>query len=62
MTRHPDSLAVLALLLVALALLGPVVMRPGGLVYPPQGDFSDLTITHWPNIEFAVTSLRAVGR
>jgi len=61
-TRHPDALAVLTLLIVALALLAPVVMRPGGLVYPPQGDFSDLTITHWPNAEFALASLRATGR
>ena len=36
--------------------------QPGGLVYPPRGDFSDLTITHWPNIEFAVNSFRANGR
>jgi hypothetical protein len=42
-------------------LFAPVVVQPGGLVYPPRGDFSDLTITHWPNIEFAVSSFRANG-
>jgi len=40
-------------------LFAPVVVQPGGLIYPPRGGFSDLTITHWPNIEFAVESLRA---
>ena len=62
MTRHPDSLAALALLVVALILFAPVVAQPGGLIYPPRGDFSDLTITHWPNAEFAITNLRATGR
>ena len=62
MTRHPDALAVLVLLAIALALLGPVLAQPGGLVYPPRGEFTDLTITHWPNIEFAIESLRANGQ
>jgi hypothetical protein len=61
-TRHPDSLATLVLLVVALILLAPAVAQPGGLIYPPRSDFSDLTITHWPNIEFAVSSFRANGR
>jgi hypothetical protein len=60
--RHPEWFTVLALLAIALVLFAPVVAQPGGLVYPPRGDFSDLTITHWPNIEFAVNSFRANGR
>ncbi len=62
MARHPEWFTVLVLLAIALMLFAPVVAQPGGLVYPPRGDFSDLTITHWPNIEFAVKSLRATGR
>ena len=61
MTRHPDRWAALVLLAIALMLFVPVVAQPGGLVYPPHGDFSDLTITHWPNAEFAIASLRAIG-
>jgi len=61
-TRHPEWFAALALLAIALMLFAPVVAQPSGLVYPPRGDFSDLTITHWPNIEFAVSNFRANGR
>jgi hypothetical protein len=60
--RHPEWFAALALLVIALVLFAPVVAQPSGLVYPPRGDFTDLTITHWPNIEFAVSSFRVNGR
>ncbi len=43
-------------------LLAPVVTRPNGLVYPPRGEFSDLTITHWPNLAFAKACLHTNGR
>jgi hypothetical protein len=62
MSHHPDAFAVLVLLAFALALFGPVLVQPGGLVYPPRSGFTDLTVTHWPNIEFAVQSLRANGQ
>ena len=62
MARHPEWFAALVLLAIALMLFAPVVTQPGGLIYPPRGDFSDLTVTHWPNIEFAVSSFRANGR
>lgn len=62
MTRHPDWWAALVLLAVALIFLAPVVAQPDGLIYPPRGEFSDLTITHWPNLAFALESLRANGR
>ena len=62
MTRHPDAMAVLVLLAVALALFGPALAQPNGLIYPPRSEFTDLTVTHWPNIEFALESLRATGR
>jgi hypothetical protein len=45
-----------------LAVFAPVLAQPGGLIYPPRGGFTDLTVTHWPNIEFALESLRANGR
>ena len=60
--RHADRWAALVLLAIALMLFVPVIAQPGGLVYPPQGDFSDLTITHWPNVEFALANVRATGR
>ena len=50
------------MLVIALVLFAPVAAQPAGLVYPPRGDFTDLTITHWPNIAFAVSSFRANGR
>ena len=62
MARHPDLLIVLISLAVTLALCAPVVIQPMGLVYPPRGEYTDLTITHWPNIAFAVASFRATGR
>ena len=62
MTHHPDAFAVLVLLAIALALFGPVLAQPGGLIYPPRGRFTDLTVTHWPNIGFALQSLRANGQ
>ncbi len=62
MARHPEGFAALVLLAIALALFAPIVIQPSGLIYPPHGDFSDLTITHWPNIEFAVNSFRVNGR
>ncbi len=62
MSHHPDAFAALVLLAIALAMFGPVLAQPGGLVYPPRGEFTDLTVTHWPNIEFAVQSLRANGQ
>src|SRR5512135_2853427 len=62
MTRHPDAMAVLVLLTITLALFAPVLAHPDGLIYPPRGEFTDLTVTHWPNIQFAVESLRATGR
>ena len=62
MTRHPDRLMALVLLAIVLALFAPVIVQPGGLIYPSRGDYSDLTITHWPNIAFAVESLRTTGR
>ena len=62
MARHPEWFTVLVLLAIALMLFAPVVAQSDGLIYPPRGDFSDLTITHWPNIEFAVSSFRANSR
>jgi Bacterial membrane protein YfhO len=60
--RHADRWVALALLAIALMLFAPVVAQPGGLIYPPNGDFTDLTITHWPNAEFTLASLRATSR
>jgi hypothetical protein len=54
--------AVLALLAIALALFAPVVAQPSGLIYPPRSNYTDLTITHWPNLAFAAETLRATGR
>ena len=52
----------LAIALVAVVVLGPLWFQPNGLVYPPSGEYSDLTITFWPNILFNVQAVRQDGQ
>jgi hypothetical protein len=59
------SIAVLALifLLIALAILAPLVPRFGtGLIYPAHSSYSDLTITHWPAFAYTRDQLQATGQ
>jgi hypothetical protein len=61
----PRSTIVLLLifLLMALALLAPIVPRLGDtLIYPANAQFSDLTITHWPAFAYTRDQLQATGQ
>ena len=53
----------LSFLLIALALLAPIVPRFGAtLIYPANAQFSDLTITHWPAFAYLRDQLQATGQ
>jgi hypothetical protein len=61
----PRSIIFLALvfLLIALAILAPLVPRLGeALIYPANAQFSDLTITHWPAFAYTRDQLQATGQ
>ena len=59
--RPAAAFASMAVLAGVLALLLPALLQPDGLIYPPQGSFTDLTITHWPAFDYLNTSLRQTG-
>lgn len=40
----------------------PMFLHPGHLLYPRDGQATDLTITHWPAVAFNVRSLRQQGQ
>ncbi|HLF28647.1 MAG TPA: hypothetical protein VJG32_20125 [Anaerolineae bacterium] len=44
-----------------LLLFAPAVLEPDGLIYPAQGQFTDLTITHWPAFQYLRDALHAAG-
>ncbi|MFN2226719.1 MAG: hypothetical protein ACK2UY_10435, partial [Anaerolineae bacterium] len=51
------------LLVVLLAILwSPLLLQPTYLLYPHEGQATDLTITHWPAVAFNVRSLRQDGQ
>jgi hypothetical protein len=53
----------LIFLLIALAILAPIVPRFGeALIYPANAQFSDLTITHWPAFAYTRDQLQATGQ
>jgi hypothetical protein len=53
----------LIFLLIALAILAPMVPRLGdALIYPANAPFSDLTITHWPAFAYTRDQLQATGQ
>jgi hypothetical protein len=51
----------IAVFAVVLILLAPAVLHSDGLIYPPEGPFTDLTITHWPAFDYLNASLRQTG-
>ncbi len=59
--RREAAFASTVVLIAVLALLLPALLQPEGLVYPPQGSFTDLTITHWPAFDYLNASLRRTG-
>jgi hypothetical protein len=50
------------LLILAAGFFGPLWPAPGGFLYRPNSDYSDLTITHWPNALFIRRSLATWGQ
>ncbi|MBN1977760.1 MAG: YfhO family protein [Anaerolineae bacterium] len=52
----------LLLLVPAAALFWRLWFTPSGFLYRPAGDYSDLTITHWPNAFFIRHSLATWGQ
>jgi len=61
MSRAQIPLLVL-LALMAAAFFWPLLLQPGGFLYRPNSDYSDLTITHWPNALFIRRSLATWGQ
>jgi len=51
-----------SLLILALALLWPVMVRPGWWLWKPGAPHSDLAVTHWPNAHFTRRALWEEGR
>jgi hypothetical protein len=52
-----------ALLVVLVGIvLAPLLLHPNYLLYPRDGQATDLTITHWPAVAFNVRSLRQDGQ
>ena len=58
--RDAGYLGVLGL--VAVLYLWPVYQQPDGLWYAPGAAYSDLTVTHWPNMWFVAESFRRYGQ
>jgi hypothetical protein len=57
------AVLLLAFLLIALAILAPIVPRLGeALIYPANAQFSDLTITHWPAFAYTRDQLQLTGQ
>ncbi|HET7376190.1 MAG TPA: hypothetical protein VFK30_05750, partial [Anaerolineae bacterium] len=49
--------------LIALIILAPIVPHFGDqLIYPVHGEFSDLTITHWPAFAYARDQIATTGQ
>ena len=62
MSQRP-YLVLLIFLLIALAILAPLVPQFGsGLIYPAHAQYSDLTITHWPAFAYTRDQLQATGQ
>jgi hypothetical protein len=57
--RYAHSIGLLVLIGIVSA---PILVHPGYLLYPRDGQATDLTITHWPAAAFNVRSLRQDGQ
>jgi hypothetical protein len=58
--RDVGYLGILAL--VAALYMWPVYQQPDGLWYAPDAVYSDLTVTHWPNMWFVAESFHRYGQ
>ena len=62
MSQRP-YLVLLIFLLIALAILAPLVPQFGtSLIYPAHSSYSDLTITHWPAFAYTRDQLQTTGQ
>jgi hypothetical protein len=52
---------ILTVILIAIVFV-PLLLHPGHLLYPQDGQATDLTITHWPAVAYNVRSLRQDGQ
>jgi hypothetical protein len=60
---HRSIIILFIFLLIALAILAPLVPQfSGALIYPANAQFTDLTITHWPAFAYLRDQLQATGQ
>ncbi len=58
LNRFPDSRWIwLGLILAVIAIASKVVVAAAGVPFPPQSEFSDIALSHWPHAEFLRQSL-----
>ncbi len=57
----PEIPASLIILAAVMALFAPALLQSDGLIYPAHGQFSDLTITHWPAFQYLRDALDQRG-
>ena len=60
--RWQDVAGLGGLFLVAALFMWPAWQQPDGLWYAPRAAFSDLTVTHWPNMWFVAQTFRQHGQ
>jgi len=58
----PFTICHLLFVILALALLWPVVQHPGWWIWKPGAGHTDLAVTHWPNARFTRQALWSEGR
>ena len=59
MSRYAYPMLLVVLIVVVFA---PLLLHPNHLLYPRNGQATDLTITHWPAVAFNVRSLQQHGQ
>jgi hypothetical protein len=57
-----DACSLCVLLVLAMSFMWPAWTRPNGLWYTPGAAYSDLTVTHWPNMWFVSETFRQHGQ
>ncbi|MBN1639590.1 MAG: hypothetical protein JXA09_00050 [Anaerolineae bacterium] len=57
-----DLICLTGLCLLVLLFMAPALRSPDAMWYAPRATYSDLTVTHWPNMWFLAQSLRNHGQ
>jgi hypothetical protein len=60
--RWQDVSALGGLFIIVVVFMWPAWQQPDGLWYAPRAAFSDLTVTHWPNMWFVAQTFRQHGQ